>query len=101
MSLLILQVLTTILPPLEFDLAKLLPTVAACQNVSSSAETEIVVCAKRRGKEVQMSVPPAEEALPKAEFKLFGKVRGKIAGEQGNVGGFVSNRAVVTMTVPF
>ena len=62
----------------------------------------IMVCARRPAvTDIPIKAMPLEETLPKAEFKLFGKVRGKVSGEQGNVGPIPTNRAMVTMSVPF
>ncbi|CAN5213795.1 hypothetical protein BH09PSE3_BH09PSE3_02950 [soil metagenome] len=86
-------------PAMDFDLGKLAPPRPGCNAASGG---EIIVCAKRRvPTDVPMKAIPVEPLLPKAEFKLFGQVRGKIAGEQGNVGPIPTNRAMVTMSVPF
>jgi hypothetical protein len=89
-------------PVLDFDLAKLAPTKPSCNAGAAPPGGEIVVCAR---KNVETDIPvkdrPAELLLPKAEFKLFGQVRGKVAGQQGNVGPIPTNRAMVTMSVPF
>lgn len=36
-----------------------------------------------------------------AEFGLFGQVRGAVGVQQNAVGGFPSNRVMVTVKVPF
>lgn len=86
-------------PTLDFDLAKLARAKPGCNAGSSGGE--IVVCAKRRATDIPIKAVPVEPLLPKAEFKLFGQVRAKVSGEQGSVGPIPTNRAMVTMSVPF
>jgi hypothetical protein len=99
---LLLAQLTAGSPPLDFDLAKLPAAVAACSSATKPVVGEITVCAKRRvATDIPIKAMPEAPMLPKAEFKLFGKVRGKVSGEQGNVGPIPTIRAMVTMSVPF
>lgn len=91
----------TDLPPIDFDLAKVDTSEAACAGGGGGA---IVVCGRRRIRppdRVTRYPEVAVEALPKAETRLFGQVRGKVGMEGANVGGFTSNRAMVTVAVPF
>lgn len=84
--------------PLGFDLAKLKPA----DPCASSKSGEILVCAARNAvSDPEVTGPPAEEAMPRAEIGLFGDVRGSVQGQQTNVGGFPSKRIVVTVTAPF
>jgi hypothetical protein len=90
------------LPALDFDLARQPAAKPGCDAGSSAAGGDIVVCAKRHAAtDIPIKALPVEELLPKAEFKLFGQVRGKISGERGNVGPIPTNRAMVTLSVPF
>jgi hypothetical protein len=86
-------------PAVDFDLAKLAPVRPGCNGAIPGGE--IIVCAKRRATDIPIKALPVEPLLPKAEFKLFGQVRGKISGERGSVGPIPTNQAMVTMTVPF
>lgn len=67
---------------------------------------EIVVCAKSQEEFRLRPVPERyvvdTPALPKAETSILGG-KAKIAGEveQGDVGGFPTNRAMVRLKVPF
>ncbi|MDB5699879.1 MAG: hypothetical protein JWL66_78 [Sphingomonadales bacterium] len=89
-------------PALDFDLGKLARVTPACNSGNANAGGEIIVCAKRRAaNDIPIKTMPNEPLLPKAEFKLFGMVRGKVSGEQGNVGPIPTTRAMVTMAVPF
>jgi hypothetical protein len=86
----------------DFDLGKMVSSKRGCAGSDATSGGEIVVCAKRHAEpDAPISQMPVAELLPKAEFKLFGKVRGKISGERGNVGPIPTNRAMVTMSVPF
>jgi hypothetical protein len=86
----------------DFDLAKIVSAQPRCSEAPAPAAADIVVCAKVRAKiDLPAGGMPVQEALPKAEFGAIGKVRASIHGEQASVGGFVSNRAMVTATIPF
>lgn len=92
-----------IAPPIDFDLGKMKPPETDCRADAAGSGRDIIVCASRDKQEYSRvtaeETPP--EGMPKAEFGLFGKVRGKVNTEQVGVGGFPSNRAKVTITVPF
>jgi hypothetical protein len=100
--LLLIAQLTAASPSLDFDLAKLRPVIAPCDSGTKPIGGEIIVCAKRRAAtDIPIRALPEAPMLPRAEFKLFGNVRGKVSGERGNVGPIPTNRAMVTMSVPF
>lgn len=81
---------------IDFDLAKVKPA-APCNGLGS----DIVVCARRREENRVGALPEVEiSALPKAEFKLFGDVKGAVETEQAGVGGFVSNRVMARVKIP-
>lgn len=87
----------------SFDLRDVVTDKAACSSQGAESKGDIVVCGKRGDPEkahILGSYVENEEPA-QAEFGLFGRVRGKINVEQGNVGGFTTNRAMVTVTVPF
>lgn len=89
-------------PALDFDLAKLASGRPACGAGAASPGGEIVVCARKKAAtDIPVKERPVELLLPRAEFKLFGQVRGKVGGQQGNVGPIPTNRVMVTMSVPF
>lgn len=89
-------------PALDFDLARFVPAKPACNTATAPPGGEIVVCARKKvATDIPVKERPVELLLPKAEFKLFGQVRGKVAGQQGNVGPIPTHRAMVTMSVPF
>ena len=46
-------------------------------------------------------MPDAPDAMPEAETKLLGQVRGSLHGQQNSVGGFPSNRVMATIAIPF
>ena len=98
-SLILLQAGAT-LPPVDFDLARLEASASSCAPGGSGGE--IVVCA---GSGSHNRLPPladrADAGLPKAEIGLFGKVRGSVGVQQNGVGGFPSNRVMVTVKIPF
>ncbi len=101
LALLILEVAAATSPS-TFDLRDLMSTQSSC-GARGSNSSDIVVCAERAVPEnnTNMTFPEEEQLLPKAETGLFGRVRGKLSGQQGNVGGIVTNRAMVVVTVPF
>lgn len=87
------------LPPIAFDLAKLRTAADAC---ASPDRGEIVVCARRRGPDDRITAEPdPPEAMPRAETRLFGQLRGGVRAQQQTVGGFPSNRMMMTLTLPF
>lgn len=88
-------------PTLDFDLSKLRRSEPGCNSGATRSNGEIVVCGKQRATDIPIKAMPPEALFPKSEIGLFGKVRGGISGEQGNVGPIPTNRAMVTMTVPF
>jgi hypothetical protein len=84
--------------PLSFDLAKL----KAPDDCSAPGSGQIIVCGRQRSGSGRVEITPArDDAMPRAETGLFGSVRGNLHNEQSSVGGFVSNRIMATMTVPF
>lgn len=86
---------------IDFDLAKL-PPPSLCKGRSDASVNEIVVCAARNTMPDMRYDGKREEPLfPVAETGVFGQVRVKAAGEQGNVGGIRTNRAMITFKVPF
>ena len=85
-------------PPPSFDLGKLPPRRGTCG--ADGAGGEIVVCARTGQGDRLEPVAEIDEDPPKAETGLFGKVRGGVAAEGGNVGGFQSNRVMVKVKVP-
>ncbi|AYJ86466.1 hypothetical protein D3Y57_11430 [Sphingomonas paeninsulae] len=98
----LLAQLAVVSPVLNFNLGKMAPATPGCNSETAAASGEIIVCAKRRAPDdIPVKAMPVEELLPKAEFKLFGKLRGKISGEQGNVGPIPTNRVMATVSVPF
>lgn len=85
----------------SFDLRDVVAGNATCSSQGAASRDEIIVCAKRGDLE-NARVPGSyveEEGLPQVEFGLFGRVRARIHGNQVNVGGFTTNRAMVTVTV--
>jgi len=87
----------------SFDLRNVAKGKAACSSEGDESRGDIVVCANRGNHENTriFESHDEEEGPPQAEFGLFGNVRAKIHTERANVGGFTSNRAMVTVTVPF
>jgi hypothetical protein len=86
---------------IQFDLAKI-----SRPNTGYGSEgtgDEIVVCGKAETDNDRniVGLPPSHEGLPKAEFGIVGNVRAKIAGQKGSVGNIPTNRAMITVTVPF
>ena len=101
LALLILEIAAATSPS-TFDLRDLVPRQLSCAERRSNSG-DIVVCAKKAVPENNTDVTfyEDEQLLSKAETGLFGRVRGKLSGEKGNVGGIVTNRAMVVVTVPF
>ncbi|HEX7856486.1 MAG TPA: hypothetical protein VF503_22655 [Sphingobium sp.] len=64
---------------------------------------DIIVTGRRRTDPRLSSLPEPVEtgALPRADTRLFGAVRGSIRVEQHAVGAAVSNRAMVSVRLPF
>jgi hypothetical protein len=87
-----------VVPPIHFDLREAKPAERPC---ASGAGREIVVCARNADSHRVAVLPPVEDPLPKAETRLFGQVRGGVAAEQTMVGGFPSNRIMLTVKAPF
>ena len=76
----------------------------ACPPPNADAD-DAVVCA-RRGQADQYRLkplPPTAEggALPRAETRVFGNAKLSGETEAANVGGFVSNRAMLRLKVGF
>lgn len=87
-------------PPL--DVPRNLRAADACKPDPADPDA-IVVCA-RRDEPYRLGRLPqrAEEpAIPRAETTLLGKTKLAVEGEQAGVGGFVSNRAMVRLKIPF
>lgn len=101
MSLLALMLLqaAAAAPLKSFDLAKL----KARDDCPVAQGDQIVVCARRPSSTTDRvnSDAAIADAMPKAEMGLFGSVRGSLHGEREAVGGFPSNRLMVTVTAPF
>jgi hypothetical protein len=91
---------TAVSPPMDFDLRDIPADKTGCSTREKAAKGDIIVCAQGRDED-RIFDPPTEEGLPEAEFGLFGRVLGKIETQRANVGGFTSNRAMVTVTIPF
>ena len=74
---------------------------SAC--VRSGPSDEIVVCGRRDPDKFRAKpLPPDYQEGPlRAETSLGGNVKGSVDVEQADVGGFPSNRAKVTIKVPF
>ena len=66
-------------------------------------EDDVVVCGRSGGQSPYRIGPqaPTPPHLPQAEFKLSDGVEAKLSGEQGEVGGFTTNRAMVTLKIKF
>jgi hypothetical protein len=101
MSLLLAAVLQAVSasPPERVDLTIPQP----CQRAEESAG-EIVVCANRNGKSpyrLQETAPAEQAALPKAQANVAEGVSVAAETEEANVGGFVSNRAMIRLKVKF
>ena len=66
-------------------------------------EDELVVCGRRIGQSPYRIGPlaPVPPTLPTAEFSLSDAVGVTLAGEQGEVGGFTTNRAVISLKIKF
>lgn len=87
------------LPPIAFDLARLKPRTDDC---AAGTGTDIVVCARRRAPSDRIAGgADAPDGMKRAEFGLFGQARGSLHGERADVGGFPSNRMMVTIKIPF
>jgi hypothetical protein len=87
------------LPAIDFDLAKAVADKPACGTAPGSGD--IIVCAGRKNERLTSLDTRETDVMPKADFGLFGQVRGKVQAEQADVGGFVSNRVKLTLKVPF
>jgi hypothetical protein len=86
-------------PPERVDLTIRQP----CQLPEASAD-EIVVCANRNGENpyrLQEMPPPEQAALPNAEVNVAEGVSVGAETEEADVGGFVSNRAMLRLKVKF
>ena len=64
---------------------------------------DVVVCAGDPDRFRLKPLPPrvAGPVLPKAETRVFGNAKVAAETEAASVGGFVSNRAMVRLKVPF
>jgi hypothetical protein len=69
----------------------------------SSTSRDIVVCGRTtdRGNRVQAGELPPDPILPRAEFDVGGGAKISVDGEGAGVGGFVSNRVMLRLKVPF
>lgn len=87
-------------PPL--DVPRKLRATNACKPDAADPDA-IVVCARRDEPYRLKPLPQRADdpAIPKAETTLLGKTRLAVEGEQAGVGGFVSNRAMVRLKIPF
>ena len=85
--------------PLRIDLLNLTPA-RPCASASSD---EVVVCARRAPDDDRLQPLPefTPTALPRAEFKLIGKSRIAAEVDSKDYGRDVSNRAQVTIKIPF
>jgi hypothetical protein len=104
---LLIAILLQAQPPAPFNLEGFKITERPCP-APGTAGADIVVCGRRSGQTDRLGPEAAAQAgpidqpiLPKAETKIIGDVRGSLRGEREGVGGFISNRALVTVTVPF
>jgi hypothetical protein len=78
----------------DFDLRKL--------PVATAAPGEIIVTGRRRSQRIEQlpDIPP--DTVPRAEMGIAGKLRGGVSVQQQSFGnGTVSNRAMVTLKLPF
>jgi hypothetical protein len=103
-ALLLLQAAASIAPaaPAEPDDRLLHPAPPPPHCTSST--NEIVVCAKDQDSyRLKPSGPQFDtaEGLPKAEWRLFGDVKGGVGFNQRNVGGYPSNAVMATIKIPF
>jgi len=66
-------------------------------------DNEILVCGKDsdRYRLPQTAEQPEVSGPPKAEWKLFGDVKGGINTSQRNIGGYPSNAVMATIKIPF
>lgn len=87
------------LPAIDFDLAKAVAAKPVCGAAGASGD--IMVCARRHDDRLPSLDATPADIVPKADIGLFGQVRGKVQADQGNVGGFSSKKAKVTVTIPF
>ncbi len=87
----------------SFDLRDLPAKKTGCSSQKGEAKGDIIVCARTGDPDKARLSGPYDErdGPPQAEFVLFGRVRARIHGDQANIGGFTTNRAMVTVTVPF
>jgi hypothetical protein len=82
------------------------PQFVTPETCGAATGSEILVCRKKVDPNLYR-LPPrdervaAEPGLPKAEFGLFGKVRGSVNAKESNVGGFTAPAAMFTLTAPF
>lgn len=62
---------------------------------------DVVVCGRPDQERFRLRPLPAEgPALPKAELGLFGRAKVAAETEQGNVGGYPSNRIMFRLKLP-
>ncbi|MDF0544529.1 hypothetical protein PX699_19425 [Sphingobium sp. H39-3-25] len=79
---------------IDFDLRKV--------PVTTAAPGEIIVTGRRRDQRIAPlpDIPP--DTVPRAEMGIAGKLRGGVVVQQQSFGnGTVSNRAMVTLKLPF
>jgi hypothetical protein len=72
-------------------------------NCSSSANRDIVVCAREVEPQdrVQVGELPPDPMLPRMEFNIAGGAKIMMESEHFGVGGFVSNREMARLKIPF
>lgn len=89
-------------PDVAFDLRELPARAPDCDATTGD---EIVVCGRSdslKHRLPPLAPTPVEPLLPRAEFKLFGDVKGAIENEAVQMpGGVQSNRIMLRMKVPF
>ena len=66
-------------------------------------EGEVVVCGRRDRQDPYRIGPqqPTPPALPDAQFKISDNVGVTLRGDQGDVGGFTTNRAMISLKIKF
>jgi hypothetical protein len=68
-------------------------------------DSEVVVCGRRHAADRyrlrSLPATASDGGLPKAEARIFGNAKLSAEAEAASVGGFISNRAMVRLKVPF
>ena len=72
-------------------------------RAATPREDEIVVCGRHGGPSpYRIGAPaPTPLAIPEAQFNISEGVEAKLSGEQGEVGGFATNRAMFSVKIKF